>query len=75
MTAAPTWPPTTGPPPGGVTPSTARGPASPGSSSGEMREDGMDFRVMTDYVRLVQREVPGSREIASDPACIVWGRA
>jgi len=24
--------------------------------------------------RLVQREVPGSREIVSDPACIVWGR-
>ena len=27
-----------------------------------------------DGVRLVQREVPGSREIVSDPACIVWGR-
>ena len=44
VTVAPTWPPTTGPPPGGVTPSTARGPASPGSSSGETKMRGWDYR-------------------------------
>ena len=72
MTAGLTWPPTTGPLPGGVTPSTARDPASPGSSSGEIEM--LEFRLIYDGVRLVQREVPGSREIVSDPACIVWGR-
>ena len=29
---------------------------------------------MFPWSRLLQREVAGSQEIVSDPACVVWGR-
>ena len=68
---------TTGPAPGHASPSTARDPAETENNSGDQVLENSENYCCDDVniiSRLVQREIPGSLEIFSEPACVVWGR-